>query len=135
MVSGIGVFCSDKGTFLHRTLGRIYVPSMLIVCLAVFDIYDLTGGFNLNHFLSALTLILVIAAFVLVRFKIPERRWVKYHSLMLLWSYVTLLAFGSSQIAFHMPSIGAEIAVLYLPLVVVFVGWLLIRRWSRISQP
>ncbi len=135
ILSGIGVFWSNKGTSLHKTLGRVYVPSMVIVCVAVFDIYDLTGGFNLNHFLSAITLILVITAFALVRFKIPRQQWVKYHSLMLLWSYVTLLAFGSSQLASHLRVMGDEVAVLYVPLVVVVIGWGLIRRWSRINAP
>ena len=134
ILSGIGVFCFEKGTARHKALGRIYVPSMMVVCLAVFGIYDLTGGPNLNHLLSTMTMILVIAAFACVRFKRPQRRWAKYHSLALLWSYVTLLAFGSSQLASHVPAISERVPTLLVPLVVVFVGGFLIRLAPSLSQ-
>jgi len=130
ILSGVILFIAEKGSGWHQTLGRIYVCSMIIVCLSVFGTRDLTGALNLNHYLSAITLLLVLSAFACVYFKWPQKKWMKYHALMLLWSYVTLSAFGSAQLASHVPAITKIIPVvsISIPLAVVFIGWFLIRQ-------
>ena len=132
IATGASLFLVTKGTSSHRWLGRLYVISALITCIAGMGIYDLTGGININHIFSFLTSVLLVTAFGIAFFRLPKNRWVKYHSLTLSWSYVIVLAFGSSQIASHTPSITERFPFVIVPLMVAIIGGVLIKLlWAK----
>jgi len=127
IVSGGSLLLATKGTNLHRWLGRVYIVTALTTCIAGLGIYDLTGGINVNHIFSFLTSVMLVTAYVVVFFRIPKDRWIKYHSLTLSWSYVILLAFGSSQFASHTPAITERFPFVIVPLMVAIIGGVLIK--------
>ena len=62
----------QKGTTLHRVIGRIWVVLMLCASLVSFAITT-AGGYSWIHILSVITLVSVILGFFAIRRR--RRRW------------------------------------------------------------
>jgi uncharacterized membrane protein len=74
---GVVVLARRKGTPSHRWSGRIWAAAMLVTVLSSFFIHELRtwGPWSPIHILSAITLVLLVRAYVAIR-----RRKVQLHA-------------------------------------------------------
>lgn len=92
MASGAAVLLLAKGTRWHRTVGHLYLMSMIGLNGTALGIYRLTGSvtpFHLFALVGLLTLLVGMAS-VLVRW--PRGRWLETHGRWMAGSYNGLMA-------------------------------------------
>jgi uncharacterized membrane protein len=140
LASGAWVLRMRKGTRWHRTLGHLYVGSMLGLNVTALFIYRLTGGFGLFHAFALFALFTLGMAMWTVLARRPREGWMEAHATWMSWSYVGLLAAAVSETATRvlMPVLapnlgGAAIGAFWLlvgvaTFAVVFVGRRMIVR-------
>jgi uncharacterized membrane protein len=49
---GFLILILQKGTRLHRVIGRLYATAMLVMCALSFFIHRINGGFSVFHLVS-----------------------------------------------------------------------------------
>jgi uncharacterized membrane protein len=94
VVAGLAVILLRKGTTVHKIVGRVYVVSMVVLCLASFGIRDTTPffrGFGLFHVMALVSLATVAAGIVPALFRDRFKDWYGMHFASMLWSYVGLI--------------------------------------------
>ncbi|MHA6289191.1 DUF2306 domain-containing protein [Maricaulis sp. CAU 1757] len=99
LATGPAVFLLRKGTTLHRSLGYVYLLSMLVVNITALTQYDINGGFTLFHGFAILSLAGLLAGFWAIRSYVHGRRPAALvgHAKGMAWSYFGLFAAGTSQ--------------------------------------
>ena len=131
LIAGTAVVLMQKGTRIHRTLGHIYFNSMLALNISALFIYNLFGQFGPFHWLALISLVIMMAGFIPVMLRRPEKRWVEYHAGFISGSYVGLVAAFAAEITSRLPgtedSFGLVVGV--TSAVVNIVGFALIVRY------
>ncbi len=127
MVFGAAVVLRKKGTRAHRTVGWIYVLSMLGLNVTALMIYRLFGGFGPFHVLALISMATIMMGmyFAIAR---PISEWLAVHYRVMSWSYVGLLAAAASEAGTRIPAFRFWWAVLIATGLVVAVGGRIIRR-------
>lgn len=128
MSAGLMVVLMQKGTRLHRTLGHIYVTSMLGVNVTALCIYRLFGHFGVFHVLAFVSLIGVISGVAHAVTRRPRDTWLKHHRSAILWSYTGLLAAFTAEVAVRVVRTKFWYMVIIPSLLVTFVAWILIEK-------
>ena len=119
LVAGAAVILLRKGTKKHRSIGRVYILSMLGLNLTSFGIYNLYGSWGRFHWLALVSLATLIAAYASIRYK-----KVQAHYYFSVWSYVGLLGGAISELFARFPP--AELLLKYVPSLDTYVILLLI---------
>ena len=117
LVSGLVVFLTRKGTGNHRTVGYVYVGSMLALNGGAFLIYRLYGRFGPFHVAAVISLATLAAGFVPLLLRRPAGRWLSYHYGFMSWSYVGLLAAAVAEVAVRVPGVRPSSPAAFLGLV------------------
>tara|TARA_R110000850_G_scaffold277086_1_gene422278 strand:- start:4412 stop:4885 length:474 start_codon:yes stop_codon:yes gene_type:complete len=102
LVSGTIVLFSQKGTKRHKTVGYIYLISMLVVLTTALMIYRLFGGFNVFHFIAIVGFFYIFVGFLPVLIK--PKNWIKRHVYFMYWSVIGLYAAFVAEIMVRIPS-------------------------------
>ncbi|HUF26433.1 MAG TPA: DUF2306 domain-containing protein [Gemmatimonadaceae bacterium] len=126
LVLGAAVVARRKGDRLHRTIGHLYVGSMLGVVVTALHIYDLFGTFGPFHVAAVVSLATLIAGMVPVVTRRPRRNWFEWHACFMGWSYVGLVAAAVSEAMVRIPSAPFTPAVVVASLSVTAAGAMLI---------
>lgn len=90
--TGALVLARRKGDRWHRRVGRVYVGSMVALCLLSFGLRDSTPmfrGFGPFHVASLISLATVIAGAVSAWRRRPG--WLPWHFMWMAWSYIGLV--------------------------------------------
>lgn len=139
LVAGTAVVLMKKGTRLHRTLGHIYLNGMLALNISAFFIYNLFGSFGPFHWLALFSLITMLAGFIPVLTRRPEKLWLEFHAGFISGSYVGLVAAFAAEITSRLPgtedSFGLVVGV--TSAVINVLGFALIVRYlsqNRLAQ-
>lgn len=91
LLLGAAVLFLRKGTLLHKTLGRIWAATMMIVAAISLDMTGLNPGhFSVIHLLSVLTLVNIPFAIWMRR-----RGNIRAHAIAMSSNYVGLLSAGA----------------------------------------
>ncbi|MCW5853341.1 MAG: DUF2306 domain-containing protein [Anaerolineae bacterium] len=130
LLAGAAVLLTRKGTRLHRTLGYIYVTSMVSLNVTALFIYHLTGRFNVFHALALVSLVSLALGLGPVLLRRPRVGWLARHARFISGSYVGLVAAAAAEVAARIPLPGWRFgpAVALAALAVTLVGVTLIRR-------
>jgi len=100
IVLGPIIFLMKKGTVAHRFMGKLWMGSMLIVNIAAWLIYDLTGGLSFFHLMSLLNLAALLPSMWFIwrygRSRNPVH--LATHAKTISWAYFGLCAAGAAQI-------------------------------------
>jgi uncharacterized membrane protein len=106
--AGAIVVLMPKGTRWHRTLGHVYVMSMIGVVVTALGIYDLTGRFGPFHFAALIGGLTLAAGMYTVLWRRPRGNWIESHATWMSWSYVGVMAafFAESLSRFVMPRVA-----------------------------
>ena len=67
---GLYLLIRDKFIYIDNKLAYFYLISTLLTCASSFLLYGATGSFNTAHWLSVITILAVLFAWVLERFNI-----------------------------------------------------------------
>jgi uncharacterized membrane protein len=98
-----------KGTRWHRTLGHIYLTSMISLNVTALFIYRLFGHFGPFHWLAVSSLLTLIAGIVPVFTRRPKGLWLERHAIFITVSFIGLVAAFSAEITSRIP--GLEEAI------------------------
>lgn len=131
LLAGTVVLLIRKGTRWHRTLGHIYLTSMLALNATALFIYNLYGVFGPFHWLALCSLVTLIAGMVPVFTRRPRGHWLEWHAAFINGSYVGLVAATAAEITSRLPgtenNFGTVVAI--TSLLVMGVGGYLIQRY------
>lgn len=130
LLAGAVVVLSRKGTRAHRTLGHIYLTSMIGLNATAFAIYDLYGRFGPFHWLAVSSVLTLAAGMIPVLVRRPRDRWLEWHAIFINMSFIGLVAATAAEITSRLPGtedafgwvVGATSAL------VIGTGALLMRR-------
>jgi uncharacterized membrane protein len=133
---GAIVVLRRKGDRLHRTIGHLYVASMLGTNITALNIYDLFGQFGPFHVAAIVSLATVVAGMIPVVTRRPRGRWFETHAYFMGWSYVGLLAAAAAEAAVRLPAAPFGPAALAATLLVTLAGALFIhwRHGARVQR-
>lgn len=108
---GAWVLVMPKGTRWHRTVGHLYVGSMLGLNITALFIYRMTGSFGIFHAFAVVALFTLGMAMWTVLARRPAKGWIEAHGTWMAWSYVGLLAAAVSETAtrFLMPILAPRL--------------------------
>ncbi|GLP95867.1 DUF2306 domain-containing protein [Paraferrimonas sedimenticola] len=128
IISGLLVLSLPKGTTKHIWIGRVYAGSMLALNLTALALYRLTGSVNFFHLAALVSFITVVAAWWQVWQK--PKGWPIAHGLLMLWSYVGLMAATAAEIASRVPGWNFGWSVFISSSLVIAIGAWLIRNYK-----
>lgn len=103
LIAGTSVVMMQKGTRWHRTLGHVYLTSMLALNISALFIYRLFGRFGPFHALAIYSLIILAVGMVPVFTRRPKKSWLKWHAAAISGSYVGLVAAFFAEITSRLP--------------------------------
>lgn len=103
LIAGTAVVTMRKGTRWHRTLGHVYLTSMLALNISALFIYRLFGRFGPFHSLAISSLILLAVGMIPVFTRRPKKSWLKWHAAAISGSYVGLVAAFFAEITSRLP--------------------------------
>ncbi len=134
LVAGAAVFFVEKGSRLHRRLGKTYATSMFALNGTALMIYDLFGGFGPFHWAALASLATLIAGLWPLRARAPG--WVERHAIFMCWSFVGLSAATAAEIASRVPGwdFGASVAWSSLAIILVGGAWIHLQIWPVLRR-
>jgi len=98
LLAGTAVVLLRKGTRWHRTLGHVYLTSMISLNVTALFIYRLFGHFGPFHWLALNSLLTLIAGMVPVFTRRPKGLWLEHHAIFINVSFIGLVAAISAEI-------------------------------------
>jgi uncharacterized membrane protein len=146
LAAGAVVLGRPKGTARHRSIGRLYLVSMLATNLTALGIYR-NGVFFFPHWFAVAALIVIAIGFVCVRFRRPRAYWRNAHLTCMVASYYMLIGGGVNEVFLRVRVLHAMAPdVLHSPLVgmthfvvmIIFaslIAYFNVRYWSRARMP
>jgi len=105
LLSGAGVVFLRKGTRWRRTLGHLFLTSMVSLNATALFIYNLYGQFGPFHWLAISSLITLIAGIVPVFTRRPKDRWLEQHAIFMNFAFIGLLAATAAEITSRVPGL------------------------------
>lgn len=111
---GLYILLTTKGTKLHKTIGKLYVISMVLLNVTAFCIYDLFGGFGIFHWAAVVSSLTIAGGIGVLVLRNMIKNWLALHYELMVWSYIGLLAATSNEMFVHVP-IFKELAKTFSP--------------------
>jgi uncharacterized membrane protein len=117
-----------KGNRLHRTLGIVYVASLVATNITALLIYDLTGHFNFFHASALFSLGVTSVGIVPALVHRPRANlgWLYLHAYFVSGSYVGVMAAFFAEIAVRVPGVNFGVATASATALVTAIGVYLI---------
>ncbi len=105
LLAGTAVLLVSKGTRWHRTLGHIYLTSMVGLNATGLFIYNLYGHFGPFHWLAVSSLLTLLAGMIPVLTRQPKGRWLEWHAIFINISFIGLVAATAAEITSRIPGL------------------------------
>jgi uncharacterized membrane protein len=135
-----------KGTARHRSVGRLYLVSMLVTNVTALGIYR-NGVFFFPHWFAVAALIAITIGFVCVRLHRPRAYWRNAHLTCMVASYYMLIGGGVNEVylrtnvlhalapdVLHSPLVGTTHVVVMI-IFATLIAYFNVRYWSRPRLP
>ncbi len=131
LLAGTAVVLLRKGTRWHRTLGHVYLTSMVALNVSALFIYRLYGHFGPFHWMALGSLFSLVVGMVPVFTRRPKGRWLEFHAAYINGSFVGLVAATAAEITSRLPGTDDSfgLVVAGTSIVVMGVGIYLILRY------
>jgi uncharacterized membrane protein len=97
LAAGAIVLGGPKGTPRHRSVGRLYLVSMLVTNVTALGIYR-NGVFFFPHWFAVAALIAITIGLVCVRLRLPRAYWRNVHLTCMVASYYMLIGGGVNEV-------------------------------------
>jgi uncharacterized membrane protein len=141
LVAGTAVVLTRKGTRWHRTLGHVYLTTMLGLNVTAFFIYNLYGHFGPFHWSAVSSLVTLIAGMVPVLTRRPRGRWLEWHAIFINMSFIGLVAATAAEMTSRIPGtedvfglVVAGTSALIMGVGAILMGRYMPRLFGRISK-
>lgn len=133
LLAGTAVVLLRKGTRWHRTLGHVYLTSMISLNVTALFIYRLFGHFGPFHWLALNSLLTLIAGMVPVFTRRPG--WLERHAIFINISFIGLVAAMASEITSRIPGLEDNFGLVVglTSVLIIGVGMVLLFRNLPIS--
>ena len=105
LLAGTAVVLLRKGTRWHRTMGHVYLTSMISLNTTSLFIYNLFGHFGPFHWLALSSLLTLIAGMVPIFTRRPKGLWVEWHAIFINISFIGLVAATAAEISSRIPGL------------------------------
>jgi uncharacterized membrane protein len=130
LLAGTAVVLLRKGTRWHRTLGHIYLTSMIGLNTTSLFIYNLFGHFGPFHWLAASSLMTLIAGMIPVFTQRPKGLWLERHAIFINISFIGLVAATAAEITSRIPGLEEDFGLVVgiTSALVIGVGAVMMRR-------
>lgn len=125
IASGTAVVMRRKGDRYHRTLGHMYLTSLIALNVTSLFMYRLTGAFNFFHAAALASLFFVTVGTAAVVWRWPRKYWLRRHAYFITGSYVGLLAAAAAESATRFLRIPFNLSVFLATTAVMVVGFYL----------
>lgn len=131
LLAGTVVVMIRKGTRWHRTLGHVYLTSMIALNATALAIYNLYGHFGPFHWLALSSLFTLIAGMVPVFTRRPKSRWLEWHAVFITVSFIGLVAATAAEITSRIPGLEGAFGLVVGATsgLIIGIGAALIRRY------
>lgn len=106
LLVGSVVVLARKGTRWHRTLGHVFLTSMVGLNATALFIYNLYGRIGPFHWLALVSLVTLTTGMIPVITRRPRGRWLEWHAIFINAAYIGLVAATAAEITSRIP--GAE---------------------------
>ena len=100
LIGTVLLFLRTEADFYHIWMGRVFSVTMIICVLVTFFMKDLSGSYNILHFLSVLTLFWIIKGWYYAYSK-PSKLWKAYHVEAMAAAYAVLIISGIGVVGRH----------------------------------
>lgn len=135
LVAGLLIIVLEKGTRIHRIIGKVYAGSIYVLCGVSFFIFEVTGTFSFFHVVSVQNILLVSAGLGAIAFRSRVPDWPIWHLRFMLYSYLALVGTGTLQFVEFLPFRAVALNVVVFIVVPLVVGFFWIERsiprWSE----
>jgi len=130
LLAGTAVIFIRKGTRWHRTLGHVYLTSMISLNVTALFIYRLFGHFGPFHWLAASSLLTLLVGMIPVFTRRPKGLWLERHAIFINVSFIGLVAATVSEITSRIPALenGFGLVVGLTSALVIGIGMVLLFR-------
>ena len=105
LLAGSAVVLLRKGTRWHRTLGHVYLTSMVGLNVTALFIYNLFGHFGPFHWFAASSLLTLIAGMIPLFTRRPKGLWLEKHAIIINFSFIGLVAATAAEITSRIPGL------------------------------
>ena len=92
------IFLSPKGTKKHKTMGYLYIFSMMVCLITSFGLFSLWGSFGIYHALSIVSFLTLMIALYFPLFGRKKKNWIEHHLIWMGYSYVGLVMAAGSHL-------------------------------------
>jgi uncharacterized membrane protein len=106
LIFGVHVLATTKGDAPHRFSGKIYVAAMILTNLTSLLIFR-QGKFWFPHWLALAALLCIFAGLVAVKWKRPNRLWLRLHLSLMVLSYYLLIGGAINEAFQRVPALKA----------------------------
>lgn len=131
LIFGTSVLYLRKGTPIHRKLGYLYVASMAILNVTSYMIYNLFGKWGAFHYAAVISTLTLLAGFIPVFTKRPQKSWIYLHISFMYYSVIGLYAAFASELLVRIPGAGFWWVVTGATIVVMASGMVIFQIKSR----
>lgn len=108
LLFGTLILVLPKGTAKHKTIGRLYGMTMLVVLVTAFMIYRLFGMWGIFHWAALISSLTLIAGLFPVLTKYPTKNYVSLHFSFMYWSVMGVYGAFVSETLVRMPKVVVE---------------------------
>ena len=108
LLFGTLILMLPKGTAKHKTIGRLYGMTMLVVLVTAFMIYSLFGKWGIFHWTAVISSLTLIAGLLPILTKYPTKYYVSLHFSFMYWSVMGVYGAFVSETLVRMPKVVVE---------------------------
>ena len=135
MLVGTLVLTLRKGTRIHRMWGYLYFYLMLVMNGTSFMLYGLLGTFGPFHVAALFSLASLLAGFIPVIRRKPEKKWLMQHFTFMYFSIVGLYAAFASETLTRIPKTPFYTMVIVTSALITLLGVIIYKkmrpRWAK----
>lgn len=108
LVLGTFVLFLPKGTSKHKTIGRLYGFTMLVVLTTAFMTYRLFGTWGIFHWTAVISSLTLFGGLLPILTKRPTNNYLSLHFSFMYWSIMGVYGAFVSETLVRMPKVVVE---------------------------
>lgn len=108
LLFGTLILVLPKGTAKHKTIGRLYGLTMLVVLVTAFMTYRLFGTWGIFHWTAVISSLTLFAGLFPILTKRPTDNYISLHFSFMYWSVMGVYGAFVSETLVRMPKVAVE---------------------------
>ena len=105
---GTLILVLPKGTAKHKTIGRLYGVTMLVVLVTAFMTYRLFGKWGIFHWTAVISSLTLICGLIPIQTRRPTNNYISLHFSFMYWSIIGVYGAFVSETLVRIPKVVVE---------------------------